>query len=615
MNKMTAERPVFRAPPHARLTTLARWVAVALSATSLVALGGCESAPTLALSLAPQTKALDPTDALGTGHLAPLGFASGSPPVAMTAAADEGVLRWGDSWILDTQPVASATTAWGLPLANGQQLFEHPELMDSCATSPEAALRLATAARAQATALIAPIESLLGAAPFDFAAGDPDSVSVADADNAWPSTSEREGGGAAGGGASLSPVMADTNGPSPLATKRSATAGSMLNAAPVAYDRAPQDALSNAQSDGSSTLANALDDASADRPSAAVAGHAHRGRSGSDARSHASRSLVAQHAIGRPRSLLDEPAVRAATFWDVGGGLHPQVEQVGRALFLDPAQAWPAPAAYAGSEASRMGQLQRAIALHAQRKPQGWDVLVDAVRRAREEDGEVAALRLADALINQVPYVDGTDGTFYPPYRFFTEAHVVCKDYAVASYLLLLDSGYPAEKLRILALAPRFAAAPEWHIMTVALAEGYAEPFALSSNSPGSAPAAWHGPSPILRRIMSGDEPATSVFKGPHGPALQPLSASDQAHRPVAEAFTEHGFVSFELDSSRTASGGWTSIAGGDFPKWRLPAAGNTAYASLGSLARPTRTHGARRGFEAAGGGATAVAMASGSDH
>ncbi|MCB4344905.1 hypothetical protein LA345_13375 [Burkholderia vietnamiensis] len=591
------------------MATFIRALFVVAACGALASLSGCGTTPmssgspfsasTGSSSAASSLSALSTTRELVAGATEAQG---GDRATASFAVPGEGGNAGNALGLGTALASATASSTLGLgpltpasPWIDGRALYEHPELLAACAPSPESALRLASSASAQnpLARLVAWLTTTLG--------GSERGLGDMDLESASP------GAGFDGSGRQ-SPVVADMIGPVPTSGPTSAaSAGATssdalsvgdayaraysLNAAPFSFDTAssggPIDALADF---GASAPTDAMAE---DQDVGGARGRSGRSPSGAPGlSSHATRT-----ASTRPRTLLDDPRVRAATFWDVGGGLHPQMEQAGRALFLDPHAAWPAPTEFAGSEAARMAQLQRAVALHAKRKPKGWDVLVDAVRQAREENGEAAALRLALALTNQVPYVDGTDGTFYPPYRFFTEAHVVCKDFAVANYLLLLDSGYPPEKLRILALTPRYAAAPEWHIMTVALADGYAEPFALSSNPPpggrNAAPASWNGPSPILRKIMAGEEPAAEVFKGPHGPALAPLSASDEAHRPVAEAFTEHGFVSFELTSTRTADGSWSSIAGGDYPRWKVRGGAGAGTASPFAAVDPSTRRGA----------------------
>jgi predicted transglutaminase-like cysteine proteinase len=70
-------------------------------------------------------------------------------------------------------------------------------------------------------------------------------------------------------------------------------------------------------------------------------------------------------------------------------------------------------------------------------------------------------------LINEIHYRDGTDGSYYPPARFFAESGV-CKDFAVAKYLLLREAGFDASQLRLVSLAPRYNNTPDdWHVMLV----------------------------------------------------------------------------------------------------------------------------------------------------
>jgi hypothetical protein len=105
--------------------------------------------------------------------------------------------------------------------------------------------------------------------------------------------------------------------------------------------------------------------------------------------------------------------------------------------------------------ASRVQRLRDAMRVHAAQKPAGWSRLVAQVRSERAKEGDTSALLLANALINEVRYRDGTDGSYYPPSRFFAESGV-CKDFAVAKYLLLRDAGFDPSRLRLVSLAPRY---------------------------------------------------------------------------------------------------------------------------------------------------------------
>ncbi|MGU4699200.1 hypothetical protein K6L09_21255 [Burkholderia cepacia] len=95
----------------------------------------------------------------------------------------------------------------------------------------------------------------------------------------------------------------------------------------------------------------------------------------------------------------------------------------------------------------RYQKLETAIEQHEAQKPKNWEFLVELVKNQPDDYSKVA---LANLLINQIPYVDGTDGTYFPPIKGFQRGGVVCKDYAVAKYLLLKEAGYPIDKMALL---------------------------------------------------------------------------------------------------------------------------------------------------------------------
>ncbi len=125
----------------------------------------------------------------------------------------------------------------------------------------------------------------------------------------------------------------------------------------------------------------------------------------------------------------------------------------------------------------RLAKIRAAIAAHEAEQPAGWEDLVGRVRQAREAGGEKAMLREANALINAVPYVDGTDGAYMPPSRLFGRGGV-CKDFAMAKYLLLRDAGFPEARMRIALLPPRSRENP-WHVALIAKAERSGDPLVL----------------------------------------------------------------------------------------------------------------------------------------
>jgi predicted transglutaminase-like cysteine proteinase len=103
------------------------------------------------------------------------------------------------------------------------------------------------------------------------------------------------------------------------------------------------------------------------------------------------------------------------------------------------------------SKDERFGKLLSALFNHEKDKPKHWDLLVSKVQ---SEPDELKKLKLVNAVLNKVPYKDGTDGTYYHPAKFYRKGGV-CKDFALAKYLLLKDSGYPVDQLRIAVLSPK----------------------------------------------------------------------------------------------------------------------------------------------------------------
>lgn len=118
---------------------------------------------------------------------------------------------------------------------------------------------------------------------------------------------------------------------------------------------------------------------------------------------------------------------------------------------------------------TRFQNLSRALELHEQEKPIGWEELVKAIA---DETDDLTKLKLANSIINKVPYKDGTDGSYYHPAKLYRLGGV-CKDMVVAKYLLLKEAGYRLDLLRIAVLTPRVDK-PEspFHVVLVARANG-----------------------------------------------------------------------------------------------------------------------------------------------
>jgi predicted transglutaminase-like cysteine proteinase len=281
--------------------------------------------------------------------------------------------------------------------------------------------------------------------------------------------------------------------------------------------------------------------------------------------------------------------LRTGTWWEANRKIRPELAQVGDLMFLLPlADKKLEPSSDA---IGRVQRLREAMRSHQTRQPAGWSRLVAQVRAERAKAGDASAALLADALVNEVRYRDGTDGSYYAPARFFAESGV-CKDFAVAKYLLLRDAGFDIARLRLVSLAPRYNNTPDdWHVILVVQIDGASEPLAL--DSPGAPTVkrsedTANGPSMLLGAILAGRKPADAVLRAPAGPLATPLSLSGQARRPIATVFNEEGSRSFERAApgalrrasavGRSASAmyvdemgdPWKVDRSGTFPKWRV---------------------------------------------
>jgi len=302
--------------------------------------------------------------------------------------------------------------------------------------------------------------------------------------------------------------------------------------------------------------------------------------------------------------------LRAGTWWEANRKIRPELAKVGDLKFLLPLadkQLEPSSDAI-----GRVQRLREALRSHLTRAPAGWGRLVAQVRAERVKAGDASAVLLADALVNEVRYRDGTDGSYYAPARFFAESGV-CKDFAVAKYLLLRDAGFDIARLRLVSLAPRYNNTPDdWHVILVVQIDGASEPLALDSPSAptvkragetASEASASSGPSALLGAILVGREPAGAVLRAPAGPLTAPLSRSGQARRPLATVFNEQGSRSFERAAPgalrRASAAGrsanamyvdemgesWKVDGSATFPKWRVAVDPADALAKPGPAA------------------------------
>jgi hypothetical protein len=303
--------------------------------------------------------------------------------------------------------------------------------------------------------------------------------------------------------------------------------------------------------------------------------------------------------------------LRTGTWWEANHKIRPELANVGDLMFLLPlADRKLEPSSDA---IGRVQRLREALRSHLIREPAGWTRLVAQVRATRMKAGDASAALLADALVNEVRYRDGTDGSYYSPARFFAESGV-CKDFAVAKYLLLRDAGFDVARLRLVSLAPRYNnSADDWHVILVVQVDNASEPLALDSPGASSAKraadtvseaSASSGPSALLSAILAGRVPAEGVLRAPVGPLATPVSRSGQARRPLATVFNEQGSRSFERAAPgvprRASAAGrsantryvdemgepWEVDVSGTFPKWRIAVDQPDAPAKPGRAAR-----------------------------
>ncbi|HDR9180217.1 TPA: arylamine N-acetyltransferase [Burkholderia vietnamiensis] len=92
----------------------------------------------------------------------------------------------------------------------------------------------------------------------------------------------------------------------------------------------------------------------------------------------------------------------------------------------------------------RMEKLEKAISEHEAHKPKNWDQLVYLVKIQNSDYDKVA---MANIIANQLPYIDGTDGSYMAPQTALERGGVVCKDYAMFKYLLLREAGFDTHKM------------------------------------------------------------------------------------------------------------------------------------------------------------------------
>lgn len=95
----------------------------------------------------------------------------------------------------------------------------------------------------------------------------------------------------------------------------------------------------------------------------------------------------------------------------------------------------------------RIQKFNEAISNHDVKKPDNWELLVEKVK---EQPNEYEQLATANLLINQIPYIDNTNGSYMSPYVAFNRGGIVCKDYAIIKYILLKDAGFDINNMLFL---------------------------------------------------------------------------------------------------------------------------------------------------------------------
>ncbi|MBF0339824.1 MAG: transglutaminase-like cysteine peptidase [Magnetococcales bacterium] len=99
----------------------------------------------------------------------------------------------------------------------------------------------------------------------------------------------------------------------------------------------------------------------------------------------------------------------------------------------------------------RSDKLAQVLAIHAQRKPTGWDADLAMIRGLPIP----TRLQSVQELVNRhIRYTDDPENIWLAPVDSYPNGGD-CEDYAVAKLLLLQESGFPAKDLRIVVLAPR----------------------------------------------------------------------------------------------------------------------------------------------------------------
>ncbi|MBF0611823.1 MAG: transglutaminase-like cysteine peptidase [Magnetococcales bacterium] len=126
----------------------------------------------------------------------------------------------------------------------------------------------------------------------------------------------------------------------------------------------------------------------------------------------------------------------------------------------------------------RGARLNQVIQEHMQQKPNQW---ADQLKKLEGLTG-VALLEEVHDLINaRIRYEDDPFNEWLPPHAAYTHGGD-CEDYASAKLLMLRESGFPEDNMRIITLAPIRLTSP-YHVVLVAEWEGQV----YVSDTPGRA--------------------------------------------------------------------------------------------------------------------------------
>lgn len=117
--------------------------------------------------------------------------------------------------------------------------------------------------------------------------------------------------------------------------------------------------------------------------------------------------------------------------------------------------------AFAGADA-RQERIQQAIEAHKKDQPDIWEALVYMTTTQPDEQAKVT---FANSFINHIAEYREQNIKRYLSPKKLLEIGGVCKDFAVAKYLLLREAGIKASDLKFVLLSPRKSAKrSEYHV-------------------------------------------------------------------------------------------------------------------------------------------------------